>query len=59
MELDVKLTEDDVEDLLEALRHYEDHLTEFGEESCYTEEVLRNLESLRERLSAAYRGGLN
>jgi len=59
MEIDVKLSEDDVEDLLEAVKHYEELLMESGEDSCYTEDVLRNLESLRDRLLVAYRGGLN
>ena len=48
--MQIDLTDDDVDDILEALRLYEDELMFSGDGSTFTEEVLLNIESLRERI---------
>lgn len=57
--VDISLSEDDVEDLLEALRVYEENLELYDDGSLYTGDVLSNIESLRGRLGAAWRAGLD
>lgn len=46
----IDLTNDDVDDILEALRLYEDELMFSGDDSGFSQEVLLNIESLRERI---------
>lgn len=48
--MQIDLTDDDVDDILEALRLYEDELMFSGDGSNFTEEVLLNIGSLRERI---------
>jgi len=55
MEVKMTLTEDDMEDILEAIRRYADDLVFEDDGSQYVEAVLDNLESLRDRIYAARR----
>lgn len=57
--VDISLSEDDVEDLLEALKVYEENLEMYDDGSLYTDDVLSNITSLRVRLEAAWREGLD
>jgi hypothetical protein len=55
----MELSEDDVDDLLEAIRHYEDELMFEDEPSGFVTEVLNNLSTLRDRLKSARLKGMH
>lgn len=57
--VDISLSEDDVEDLLESLKVYEENLEMYDDGSLYTSDILSNVASLRGRLEAAWREGLD
>jgi len=58
-DIDIRLSEDDVEDLLAALEAYEAALLLDDDGSMYTFEVVGNVESLRGRLADALRRGMH
>ena len=55
MEINVALSEDDVEDILNAIKAYEDELMFSGDESGYIEDVLNNIEVLRAKIVEAHK----
>lgn len=59
MDIDVVLSDDDVEDLLRAIQLYEDELMYGDDQSGYVQDVLGNLDSLRQRLMDASRGRMH
>jgi len=59
IEVTLTLSEDDIEDILSALKLYEAELTIEDDGSGYTDDVLSNIESIRGRIQRAVREKLH
>ena len=59
IEVTLTLCEDDIEDILNALKLYEAELSIEDDGSGYTDDVLSNIESIRGRIQSAAREKLH